>query len=176
MRNFNKKWRDIMKKRIGAFVGKFYPPHIGHLSVVDNALDSFDEIYIIISKNNIRNNQIETDQSFAVLSAELIKSWFEKHYQFEPKVKVAIFDETEFRPYPEDVDKWSEKFKKEFPEVNVKIADAGYRDFNKQYFPEYEFYEIDREIIPVHSTMLRNDMKANLKYLIPEAREYFNKR
>ena len=32
-----------MEKRIGAFVGKFYPPHIGHLSVVDNALDSFDE-------------------------------------------------------------------------------------------------------------------------------------
>ena len=162
-----------MKKRIGAFVGKFYPPHIGHLSVIDNALKDFDEIYIVISKNDIRNENIKNNQNFDSLSAELIKSWFKKHYQFEPKGKVAIFDESEFKPYPEDVDKWSEKFKKEFPEVNVKIADAGYRDFNKQYFPEYEFYEIDREKIPVHSTMLRNDMKANLKYLIPEAREYF---
>lgn len=163
-----------MKKRIGAFVGKFYPPHIGHLSVVDGAIDSFDKIYIIISKNNIRNNDIKNQQGFEVLNPELIKSWFEKHYQFEPKVEVRIFDESEFRPYPQDVDKWSEKFKREFPEVNVKIADAGYRDFNKKFFPEYEFYEIDREKIPVHSTMLRNNMKSNLKYLIPEAREYFD--
>ena len=37
-------------KRIGAFVGKFYPPHIGHLWVVDTLLEKLDEIYIIISK------------------------------------------------------------------------------------------------------------------------------
>ena len=164
------------KKRIGAFVGKFYPPHIGHLSVIDNALKDFDEIYIVISKNDIRNENIKNNQNFDSLSAELIKSWFQKHYQFEPKVKVDIFNETGLEPYPKDVDKWSKKFKKQFPTVNCKIADGGYRDFNKIYFPEYEFYEIDRDKIPVHSTMLRNDMKANLKYLIPEAREYFEKK
>ena len=163
----------MKKTRIGAFVGKFYPPHIGHLWVIDNALDNFDELHIIISSNKIRNNDIKEKQGFEALSPELIKSWFEKHYQFEPKVKVEIFDESGFKPYPEDVDKWSEKFKKEFPQVNTKIADAGYRDFNKKYFPEYDFYEIDREKIPVHSTMLRNDLKSNIKYLIPEAREFF---
>ena len=160
-------------KKIGTFVGKFYPPHIGHLSVVDNALKDFDEIYIIISKNQIREDEIKNTQDFEQLDTELIKHWFELHYKDEPKVKVEIFDETGFKPYPQDQDKWTEKFKKQFPMVNYKIADAGYREFNEKYFPEYGFYEIDREKIPVHSTMLRKNMQENLQYLIPEAREYF---
>lgn len=163
----------MKNKKIGAFVGKFYPPHIGHLSVIDDAIKNLDMVYVIISKNEERNNQIKTANHFNVLDAELIKTWFEKHYQNNKKVVVKIFDETGFKPYPEDVDKWSDKFKKEFPEVNVKIADAGYREFNEKFFPDYEFYEIDREKIPVHSTMLRDDMQNNMEFLIPEAKEYF---
>jgi len=165
-----------MKKKIGAFTGKFYPPHIGHLSVVDNALKNLDEVYVVISKNEMRNESIKTQFGFEVLDAEKIKQWFELHYKNEPRVKVAIFDESGLRPYPEDRDIWADKFKREFPEVNVKIADEGYREYNEKYFPEYEFYPIDREIIPIHSTMLRSDMKNYLDYLIPEAREYFEKK
>ena len=165
-----------MNKRVGAFTGKFYPPHIGHLSVIDNALKNLDEVYVVISKNDLRNESIKNQFGFEVLSAEKIKHWFELHYKSESRVKVAIFDESGLRPYPEDRDVWANKFKKEFSEVNVKIADEGYREYNEKYFPEYEFYPIDREIMPIHSTMLRSDMKNYLDYLIPEAREYFEKK
>lgn len=160
--------------RIGAFIGKFYPPHIGHLSVIDNILDEFDELFIIISYNKIRNESIEKISGFKNLSPELIKSWFEKHYENNKKIKVGIFDEGDFRPYPEDRDKWAEKFKKEFPTVNVKIADEEYREFNKIYFPDYEFFAIDRDKLNIHSTQIRADAKNNIEYLIPEARNYFN--
>ena len=165
----------MKNKKIGAFVGKFYPPHIGHLAVVENALKDLDEIYIIISKNDVRNNEIKNNQNFEILDAETIKKWFSKHYKNNPKVKIEIFDERGLKPYPQDTRIWSEKFKKQFPKVNVKIADSEYRDFNKKYFPEYEFYEIDRDKIPVHSTIIRTDIKNNLDYLIPEAKEYFEK-
>ena len=173
---FNTLLENDMNKKIGAFVGKFYPPHVGHLSVVDNAVKDLDEIYIIISKNDIRNNDIMSKQKFEYLSAETIQDWFKKHYKNNPKVKVEIFDETGLKPYPKDVDKWSERFKKQFPNINVKIADSGYREFNQKYFPEYEFYEIDREIIPIHSTMIRNNIDDCLNYIIPEARGYFKNR
>lgn len=163
-----------MKKRIGAFVGKFYPPHIGHTWVIDNVVKNLDEVYVIISKNEIRNEDIKENQSFTTLNAELIKSWFEKHYENNPKIKVAIFDESGLRPYPEDRDVWAEKFKKEFPMVNVKIADEGYRAFNKEFFPEYEFYPIERDVIPIHSTQIRQNLKENFDFLIDEAKEYFN--
>ena len=160
-------------KKIGAFVGKFYPPHIGHLWVVDTLTSEFDEIYIIISKNEKRNNQIKKDMKFNILNADMIKQWFEEHYKNNSKIKVKVFDETHFKPYPEDRDKWAEKFKKEFPEVNVKIADESYREYNREYFPEYEFKSIPRNVVNIHSTEIRQNIKDNIEFIIPEAREYF---
>ena len=160
-------------KKIGAFVGKFYPPHIGHLSVVDNACENLDEVWVIISYNKQRNKQLEKTDGFAELDAWLIKKWFAQHYQNNPKVKVEVFDESDFKPYPQDRDKWAEKFKKQFPSVNVKIADASYKEYNKIYFPEYEFYEISRDVVPFHSTDFRQNPQQNLDKIIPEAQQYF---
>ena len=160
-------------KKIGAFVGKFYPPHIGHLSVIEKACQTLDEVWVIISYNKIRNAELEKNDGFANLDANLIKSWFSDYYKNNPKVKVEVFDESGFLPYPDDRDKWAEKFKKQFPTVNVKIADGGYREYNKIYFPEYEFYEIDRDIIPFHSTMFRLEPEKYLQKLIPQAQQYF---
>ena len=164
-----------MNKKIGAFVGKFYPPHIGHLWVIDNAIKNLDQVYVIISKNDTRNIELTKTQNFEILDANLIKHWFIEHYKNDKKVKVEIFDESGLKPYPEDRDVWAERFKKQFPIVNVKIADEGYRDYNKEYFPEYEFYPIDRDYVNIHSTQIRNNIKENINYIIPEAREYFLK-
>ena len=162
-------------KKIGAFVGKFYPPHIGHLSVIDNASKDLDEVWVIISTNQIRDKTIKNQSNFDNLDADLIKKWFILHYKDNPKVKVAVFDETGLRPYPLDRDIWAKKFMQKFPTVNVKIADEGYREYNKEYFPNYQFYSIDRDIIPIHSTMIRENIKENLDYIIPEAKDYFKK-
>ena len=160
-------------KRVGAYLGKFYPPHIGHLWVVDSLVDGFDELYIIISKNDIRIQEIFEKDGFEILDAKLIKEWFKKHYKHNKKIKVEIFDETSLKPYPEDQDKWAEKFKKQFPFINVKIADESYRAYNQKYFPELEFLAIPRDVINIHSTQIRQDLKNNMKYLIPTAKKYF---
>ena len=125
-------------KKIGAFVGKFYPPHKGHTWVVDTLIKELDEIYIIVSKNEIRNKKILNDSGFEILDAKIIAGWFKKHYKNNPKVKVKIFDEGKFKPYPEDRDVWAKEFKKQFPLVNIKIADESYRKYNEEYFPEYK--------------------------------------
>ena len=162
--------------KIGAFVGKFYPPHIGHLWVIDNALKDLDQVYVIISSNKMRNNQISKNQNFKNLDANIIKGWFEKHYKNNKKVKVAIFDESNLKPYPQDRDIWAKKFKKQFPFVNVKIADESYRKYNREFFPECEFYPIEREIVPIHSTQIRTNPEKYIDYIIPEAKEYFLQR
>ena len=163
-------------KKVGAFVGKFYPPHIGHLWVVDSLINQLDEIYIIISKNEIRNKNLLNEQGFEPIDAKLIELWFKEHYKNNQKIKVKIFDEEEFKPYPDDRDKWAKKFKKEFPEVNVKIADESYRQYNKEFFPEYEFLPIPRDVVNIHSTQIRNNLEQNIQYIIPEAMEYFKEK
>lgn len=160
-------------KRIGAFVGKFYPPHIGHIWVVDMLEGQLDEIYIIISKNEKRNKQILDEFGFKILDANIIASWFKEHYKNNPKIKVKVFDEGEFKPYPKDRDKWAEKFKQEFPKVNVKIADESYREYNQKYFPEYEFLAIPRDVVNIHSTEIRNNPQKYFDYILDEAKPYF---
>ena len=159
--------------KIGAFVGKFYPPHIGHLSAIDFACTKLDLVYVIISKNQERENQIKESSGFDYLPAELIKSWFEDYYKNNSKVKVEIFDEQGLLPYPNDQDKWAKRFKEQFPFVNVKIADIGYKEFNQKYFPDYEFLAIDREKIDIHSSYFRKNPKKYINFLIPKAQSYF---
>ena len=53
-------------KKIGAYIGKFYPPHIGHIWVVDNILKDFDKLYIVISYNKLRNIKIKEEQGYFV--------------------------------------------------------------------------------------------------------------
>jgi cytidyltransferase-like protein len=40
--------------KIGAFTGKFYPPHIGHLYAIDYSLSKCSELYVFISENEER--------------------------------------------------------------------------------------------------------------------------
>lgn len=159
--------------KIGAFVGKFYPPHIGHLSAIDYACTKLDIVYVIISKNQERENQIRELSSFEIIPAELIKQWFEEYYKNNTKVKVEIFDEKGLLPYPKDQDKWAKRFKAQFPFINVKIADESYKDFNKKYFPEYDFLAIDRNKIDIHSSYFRKNPQKYINFLIPEAKNYF---
>ena len=164
----------MKKRKVGAFVGKFYPAHIGHLSVIDNMVKKLDKLYIVISKNNIRNKTTLND--FKYINAGLIKRWFKKHYSNNNKIFVEIFDESNLKPYPQDTDKWAKKFKKQFPDVNIKIADESYREFNQKYFSECEFWPIDRDVIPIHSTQIRNNILENINYIIPEAQAYYKRK
>lgn len=159
--------------KIGAFTGKFYPPHVGHLSAVDYALNFCDQVIIVISKNDIRNKNIQKETGFDILDAKLIKSWFDEFYKDNSRVHVEILDESGLGPYPDSLKEWADIFKKQFPQVNVKIADESYRDYNEKYFPECEFLSIDRDQIPVHATNLRDDLDKYFDYLIPTAKEYF---
>ena len=121
----------------------------------------------------MRNETIKNDFSGFSLDVNLIKEWFEKHYKDEKKIKVSIFDESKYRPYPYDRDLWSIGFKEQFSDVNVKIADESYREYNEKYFPECDFLAIDRDKINIHSTHLRTDLKKYFDYLLPEAKDYF---
>lgn len=169
-----KSLNELNKKlKIGAFCGKFYPPHIGHKSAIDYSLKICDFVYIVISFNPMRNEIIKNDFDGFYLDVNLIKEWFEIHYKNENRIKVEIFDESKYRPYPYDRDLWANAFKSQFKDVNTKIADESYREYNEKFFPECEFLPIDRDKINIHSTHLRNDLKKYFDFLLPEAKAFF---
>jgi len=38
-------------KKVGCFIGKFLPQHIGHLSVMDKALRECERVIVVLAEN-----------------------------------------------------------------------------------------------------------------------------
>lgn len=156
------------QKKIGAFVGKFLPPHIGHLSVIDKMLEECDEAVIVISDDENKSKKLCSETNFPHFDAKTRLKWFKKHYKNQKNAKFRIIDESKMKSQNFDGREYSELFWKSVKEkVNIKYADESYRELNEKYFPECEFVAIDREQIPIHASDIRSNLN-NLKYVIPE--------
>ena len=45
-------------RKVGCFVGKFLPPHIGHLSVIDKALQECEKVVVVLAENPERSEKL----------------------------------------------------------------------------------------------------------------------
>ena len=46
------------KKNVGCFVGKFLPPHIGHLSVIDRMLKECKQVIVVLAEDPEKSKKI----------------------------------------------------------------------------------------------------------------------
>lgn len=163
-----KKNNEKNQKKIGAFVGKFLPPHIGHLSVINKMLEECDKAVIVISDDENKSKKLCEETNFPHFDAKKRLKWFKKHYKNQKNAKFRIIDESKLKSKNFDGQEYAELFWKSVKEkVNVKYADESYRELNEKYFPKCKFVAIDREQIPIHASSIRSNLD-NLKYVIPE--------
>ena len=152
-----------MMYKTGCFVGKFLPPHIGHLSVIDRALKECENVVVVLAENPKYSRELCKKANFPYFSAQKRLGWMKKHYKNYKNIHFGFFDETGIS----DLKTWSESFKSKIKNIDAKYADESYRQLNEKYFPECVFVPIDRDKIAIHGTDIREN-KANLKYMIKE--------
>ena len=162
-------------RKVGCFVGKFLPPHIGHLSVIDRALRECEEVVVVLAEDP-KKSKLRCDESnFPYFNAEKRLNWMKKHYKNAKNIKFVFLDESGLKSFPEGLKEWSARFKEVVgTNITAKYADENYRELNEKYFPECEFVPIDRDVIPVHGTDIRTNSDY-LKYVIPEGYEEIKK-
>ena len=159
-------------KKIGAFVGKFLPPHIGHLSVIDKILQECDECVIVISDNPNRSKEICKKANFPYFGSKKRLGWFKNHYKNNKNVHFAIVDESKLDPTENYMQAYSKLFYQSVPyPVTHKYADESYRELNEKYFPTCTFVAVDRDEINIHSTAIRQDYQKNKQFVMVEAVE-----
>lgn len=162
------------EKIIGAFAGKFLPPHLGHVTEIENSAKLCDELYVVICDNTSKSTELCKNANIPFISTKLREEWLKLHFKDNPKIKVLTMLEDDLPAFPEGMEAWSKKFKQTTNNrVNMKFADESYRELNEKYFPECKFVSFDRDKINVHATDIRNNPKQFFKYIIPEAQEYF---
>lgn len=163
-------------KKIGAFVGKFLPPHVGHESVVEKMIKECDECVVVVSDNPTKSKILCEKANFPYFDSKQRLNWFEKHYKNTKKVHFAIIDESKIKNTKNFFQEYALLFWQSVPfEVNIKYGDESYRELNEKYFPSCKFVAIDRDRINIHGTDIRKDFQKNKKFVLVEAREDIDK-
>lgn len=163
-------------KVIGGFAGKFLPPHIGHISQIEQSAKECDKLYIVVADRKSNSRRLCKAANIPYIPVRLRIKWLKKHFKHNPKIKVVYLNEDKIPPAPHGTAKWAKEFKKlTHFKINKKFADESYRHMNEVYFKECEFACFDRTIINISATQIRTDLKNNIDKIIPEARDYFIK-
>ena len=68
-------------KKYGCFVGKFLPPHIGHLSVIDKALQECEKVLVVLAEAPEKSKAICKQDNFPYFPPSKRLEWLKKHYK-----------------------------------------------------------------------------------------------
>lgn len=162
--------------KIGAYAGKFLPPHIGHAQSIAFAAEQCDKLYVVLAEDPARCKELCKKAGLPNLTAQMRISWLKKHFSGAKNIEFLYMDESGIPPFPSGMAEWAKRFWRVVPTtVNAKFADETYRQLNQLHFPGCEFIAFDRTIIPISATQIRQDLKANFNYLLPCSKPYFKK-
>lgn len=165
---------DKIIKKIGAFPGKFLPPHIGHINTIIECSKKCDKLLVVVADSETNSRELCKKAGIPFIPVKLRIKWLKKHFKNNKNIKVVYMNEEKYGTFPLPMNVWSEAFKKITKhKVNMKFADETYRPLNEQYFPECEFVCFDRQKINISATMIREEPEKYFNYIIPEARDYF---
>ena len=166
---------EVMYKT-GIFVGKFLPPHIGHLNQIFKCKDMCETLFVIVADSKIRSKQICNDAGIKIISAKTRLKWLKKCTKSVKNIKYLLLDEGMLEAYQDHLENWKNKLNKILKQkVDVWFVDKNYLDISQKYFPEYNFVGFDRSEINISATEIRNNLEENLSKIISPAQKYFRK-
>ena len=144
--------------RTGFVLGKFCPLHKGHMLLIQQAIDACDIVYIVV--DNIMDDVIPVVRRM---------QWVRQQY---PSAVVL----TQEHPLPQDPsetpyfwDIWRETLLRLLPQpVDAVFASEQYGvRLAKELTADFVMVDIDRSIVPISATRIREDLLGQWSYLSP---------
>lgn len=183
---------------IGIVVGKFYPLHIGHVNMIQQASSKFDKTIVIVSHHGIKDLELYKDSNLKrPLTGKDKLAIVQKTFQYQKELIIPILvDETECPQYPDGWQSWSDLVKKEilgnrrvlnelpspthswtgFNIVNnVKFVVNEPQDelgYQKYFGCKCEIFDFDRVEFNISATDVRNDPFYFWDFIPRASREY----
>lgn len=141
--------------RTGVVVGKFNPPHLGHLHLIDQAAKQVDHLYVLLC-----------DRPDQTLDVELRRTWLAD--ASPPNVTIIVTPDD----LPGANEPWAERALQLLPmrpELAFTSEDWG-PGWAAAMGAEHVLVDRDRRAQPISATELRADLGANFHWLVPAAR------
>lgn len=155
--------------RKGLVLGKFYPLHLGHVTLIRYALEWADLLYVLVCASDRES-----------MDGSLRASWIEETFRSEEKVKVRLLAYSE-RELPntsqssrEVSKKWAGKILELFDDIDVVFSSEPYGDYLAEYLNcQHVFFDQDRTAVPVSATQIRQNPLQHWDFIAEAARPFF---
>ncbi|MCB1179894.1 MAG: bifunctional nicotinamide-nucleotide adenylyltransferase/Nudix hydroxylase [Leptospiraceae bacterium] len=148
-----------MKYNLAVFIGRFQPPHIGHIKTIEYALEKADRLLLILgdykSARSIKNPFFVEERKSMILGA------------IDPSLHDKIIVES-VRNYPYNDNLWVVNIQRKVQENSEgKICIVGnYKDSSSYYlnlFPQWDFIT-PPFVKGIHATDIREIFFSNIKF------------
>ena len=155
---------------VKAFVfGKFLPFHKGHEAMINFALAHCDLLTVLVCCSDKEKIPGNTRQG-----------WIEETFRGNNKIQIKTYNYLESElpntsVSSKEVSKvWATKFKEFFPDYDLVITSEEYGSYVASYMGiEHIAFDLTKQLFPVSSTAVRNDLISNWNFLPASVKPFF---
>lgn len=160
------------KKRIGMFVGKFLPPHLGHLNQILECSAQCDKLFVVVADSTERSKQLCKNASIPTIFPKRRYQWLKNYFKTYKNIKVKFLNQGMLEAFP-DTKNWVKKINHITHHlVRVWFVDKNYEELSHKVFPEFEFVGFNRNKINIRAENIRNNLALSKTYLPKEALDF----
>ena len=162
---------------VGMFVGKFLPPHIGHINAIKKASKLCDKLFVVVGGDEKRNMELCKEAGIPFIDLNTKTKWIENELKGIQNIQIISFNEEGIPTMPNGWKEWSERLKNVLGE-KIDVIFGSERDYEKEYkkyFKEstYVLQDEFRDEIKISSTKIRSNPKKYFDYICDSAKPFF---
>lgn len=163
----------------GLFIGKFLPPHKGHLEAIKQAKQNCSHLIVIVCFEPLRTKRLCDEMGVAFISLNQRKNWIQQQLN-DPEIEFLTLDESGITSWPEGWGEWSKRVKSTLKNRKIDYIfgnERRYIDGYKKWFKESEYVLLDpdRKKVSISSSQIRQNPKKYFDFIIDSAKPFFEK-
>lgn len=153
----------------GLVIGKFLPPHNGHVALINFAIQQCDELVVSMSFTN-------EDPIPMPIRLKWLQEIFKGNVKITIKTIADTFDNPSL-PLTERTKIWADAIEKAYGKFNVLVSSEGYGNyFAKHLQADHFLFDAKRENYPTSGTAIRNNPMKHWDFIPTVAQSYFVKK
>lgn len=153
----------------GLVIGKFLPPHTGHVALIKFALKQCDELIVSVS-------EAKTD----AIPIETRVNWLKQIFRDQSQVKIFAIEDNFYNPelaLNERTRIWADVMRKTYPSIDVVFSSEAYGEpFAKNLGAKHSSFDPDRKQFPVAASKILKSPFGNWEFIPEVVRPYFVKK
>ena len=154
-------------------LGKFFPPHKGHVYLIDTAIENSENVNVLLCYNKDQN-----------ISGEIRFNALKSIFKDNKNVNIQLVDDGDLPQYDWECESLDEFYSHWFPffyqfvdKLDVVFTSEDYgNDFAKYLGIEHYLVDKERKKYPISATKVRTNPLENWEFIPNEIKPYFIKR